>query len=68
MNHIAQNQLRLANDRIADRIRDAADARLARAIVAPSGRRSVRRSVGHRIIRFGERLAAESQFSPARSR
>ena len=67
MQHIAQNQLRLANDRIADRVRDASHVRLA-ASARPAGGRSVRRSVGHRIIRIGARLAAEPHLQPARFR
>ncbi len=67
MQHIAQNQLRLANDRIADRVRDASQVRLARS-ARPAGGRSVRRSVGHQIIRIGARLAAEPHLEPARFR
>ena len=67
MQSSAQYQLRLANNRIADRVRDAADARLA-ASARPAGRRSVRRSIGHQIIRIGARLAAEPHLQPARFR
>ena len=63
MNSHAQVQLRLANERIAQRIQDAQHARLAAAV----GRPSMRRSIGHSIIRIGERLAAEPHFQPARN-
>ena len=67
MQENAQIQLRLVNDRIATRIREASDARLiASRTSVPT--RSVRRTVGHSIIRIGERLAAEPHFQPARPR
>jgi hypothetical protein len=56
--------LLLANDRIRSRVIDAANERLAHAADRPS----FRRSVGHQIIRIGERLAAEPHLQPARSR
>jgi hypothetical protein len=58
MNHV-EMQLRLANERIAHAIRTADHERLAQP------RPSLRRSVGHSIIRIGERLAAEPSLRPA---
>jgi len=67
MQENAQIQLRLANDRIATRIREASVARvIASRATVPT--RSVRRTVGHSIIRIGERLAAEPHLQPARPR
>jgi len=58
-------QLRLANDRIRERIDEASRARL----VARDERPSLRRSVGQSMIRLGERLAAEpSPLRPAQQR
>jgi hypothetical protein len=58
-------QLRLANDRIRERIDQASRARL----VAPDERPSLRRSIGQSMIRLGERLAAEpSPLRPAQQR
>jgi 50S ribosomal subunit-associated GTPase HflX len=58
-------QLRLANDRIRERIDEASRARLA----VRDERPSLRRSVGHSMIRIGERLAAEpSPLRPAQLR
>jgi len=63
MQHDAHSRLRLAHDRIARRIAEAADDRRATA-----NRPSIRRSVGRSFIRIGERLAAEPHLQPARSR
>ncbi len=68
MGNFARYQLRLANERIADRIREAADARHAADARPGADRHSFRRSIGHGIIRIGERLAEEPHFQPARSR
>ncbi len=58
-------QLRLANDRIRERIDEASRARLA----GRGERSSLRRSVGNSMIRLGERLAAEpSPLRPAQLR
>jgi hypothetical protein len=58
-------QLRLANDRIRERIDEASRARLA----GRDKRSSLRRSVGNSMIRIGERLAAEpSPLRPAQLR
>jgi hypothetical protein len=56
-------QLRLANIRIQERINEASRARLA----GRAERSSLRRSVGHSMIRIGRRLAAEP-LRPARQR
>ncbi len=64
MKGYSEIRLLLANDRIRSEIVAAANARLA----PTADRSSVRRSVGHQIIRIGERLAAESHLQPARSR
>ena len=64
MNHYSEIQLLLANEVIRSRVLDAAHARLAR----PQIRYSIRRQVGHQIIRIGERLAEDPAFQPARSR
>jgi len=66
MKNYSELQLLLANDRIRSRVITAANARLARPVAEP--RTSIRRSVGHQIIRIGERLAEEPHFQPARSR
>jgi hypothetical protein len=58
-----QSQLRLVHALIAARLQEAEGQRL-----ADQRRSSVRRSVGHMIIRIGERLAAEPPLQPARSR
>ena len=57
-------QLLLANDRIRDRVLDAARAHLAQPEIRPS----IRRSLGHQIIRIGERLAEDPHLQPARFR
>ena len=59
----ANYTLQLSKERIERDIQHAADSR--RAARSDS---SIRRSVGHRIIRFGERLAAEPSLELARSR
>jgi hypothetical protein len=65
MHGYGQVQLRLANDRIRERIDEASRARLA----GRDERSSFRRSVGNSMIRIGERLAAEpSPFRPAQLR
>jgi hypothetical protein len=61
-NH-ARYTLQLSQERIERDIQHAADTRRAARSEA-----SLRRSVGHRIIRFGERLAAEPSLELARSR
>jgi hypothetical protein len=64
-----QYQLRLANDRIAERLREATEARLAaRSEPVDSNRPTIRRSIGQSMIRIGERLAAEPPLQSARSR
>ncbi len=60
----AQDRLRLSQERIERDIVHAADSRRA----AAHSDSSIRRTVGHRIIRFGERLAAEPSLELARSR
>jgi len=64
MKSYSEIQLLLANDRIRSRVIAAANARLAE----PQARPSIRRSVGHQIIRIGERLAEDPHLQPARSR
>lgn len=64
MKSYSEIQLLLANDRIRSRVVAAADARLAPREIRPS----FRRSVGHQIIRIGERLAEDSHLQPVRSR
>ncbi len=68
MNQAAEQQLWLARDRIADRIRAASNARLADGATPVASGHRFRRSIGHRIIRIGERVAAGSHLQPARSR
>ena len=63
----AQLRLRLANERIARGHRHAAEARLAEE-ARRRHRRSLRHAVAVRLIRAGERLAAEPTLAPARSR
>jgi hypothetical protein len=64
-----QHQLRLANDRIAERLREATEARLAAGSEpVDANRPTIRRSIGQSMIRIGERLAAEPQLQSARSR
>ncbi len=64
MKSYGEIQLLLVNDRIRSAVLAAADARLVQPQVHPS----LRRSVGHQIIRIGERLAEEQHVQPARSR
>jgi hypothetical protein len=65
MEYNARIRLDLANDQIRRRIDEAAQARLRPARSSPS----FRQSLGHSIIRIGERLAAEpSSFRPAQLR
>ena len=64
MKSYSEIQLLLANDRIRSRVITAANERLAH----PANRIPFRRSVGHQIIRIGERLAAERHLQPVRSR
>ena len=64
MKNHGEIQLLLANAEIQARILAAANARLGE----PGIRPSFRRSVGHQIIRIGERLAADPHLEPARSR
>jgi hypothetical protein len=49
-------------------IQAANDARLAADARPPSLPGTLRRAIGHSIIRIGTRLAADSPFEPARSR
>ena len=57
-------QLLLANERIRERVLEAAHARLAE----PESQPSFRRQLGHQIIRIGERLAEDPHLQPARFR
>jgi hypothetical protein len=66
MKNHSELRLLLANDRIRSQAIAAANERLARPVAEP--RTTFRRSVGHQIIRFGERLAEEPHLQPARSR
>ena len=59
----AQYTLQLSQERIQRDIEHAANSRR-----AARSETSIRRTVGHRIIRFGERLAAEPSLELARSR
>ena len=63
MQMFAEYQLRLVNERHADEIRQAAQARL---FARPS--QSIRQAVGQSIVRIGERLAGEPSLELARSR
>lgn len=63
MQNYAQHRLQLSQERIERDIQHAADSRR-----AAHSETSIRRSLGHRIIRFGERLAAEPSLELARSR
>lgn len=63
----AQLRLRAVNERIARDHRFAADARLAEQ-ARRRHRRSLRQAVAIRLIRAGERLAAEPTLTPVRSR
>jgi hypothetical protein len=63
MNAYADHRLRLANERISERLHAASIARLVQS--QPS---TIRRSIGHSIIRIGERLAAEPNLRPVQSR
>jgi hypothetical protein len=56
-------QLRLIHALIAARLQEADNQRLMR-----RPRPGFRRSIGHSMIRIGERLAAEPPLQPARSR
>jgi hypothetical protein len=61
----AEIRLQIAQSYREEAIRAAARERQIAA--ASSGRSSIRRSIGFSIIRIGERLAAESSLSSARS-
>ena len=63
----AVSRLRLVNERHARDRRQAAEARLAEQ-ARRRHRRSLRHAVAVRLIRAGERLAAEPTLVPARSR
>ena len=63
MQNHAHYTLQIAQERIERDIAHAADTRR-----AAHSDTSIRRVVGHRIIRFGERLAAEPSLELARSR
>jgi hypothetical protein len=62
-----QLRLRLANERIAQEHRHAAQSRLALAM-RDRHRLTLRRRLGRSIIRIGERLASERAFEAARAR
>ena len=64
MQNHARYTLQLSQERIERDIQHAADTRRA----AARSDSSIRRTVGHRIIRFGERLAAEPSLELVRSR
>jgi hypothetical protein len=63
MHSNAQYTLQLSQERIQRDNEHAANSRR-----AARSETSIRRTVGHRIIRFGERLAAEPSLELARSR
>jgi len=63
MQNHARYTLQLSQERIERDIQHAADSRL-----AARSQASIRRTVGHRIIEIGARLAAEPSFKSARSR
>jgi hypothetical protein len=63
MMFVFDSQRRLADERIASLMKQAAIERL-----DLPDRPSIRRSVGNSIIRIGERLAAEPPMQPARFR
>ena len=65
MQQQAEIRLQIAQSYREEAIRAAARERQIAA--ASSGRSSIRRSIGFSIIRIGERLAAESALSSARS-
>jgi hypothetical protein len=59
----------LADERIAERLREACNARrVASSHTIDQGRLTLRRSIGHSMIKLGERLAAEPPLQSARSR
>jgi hypothetical protein len=64
MEFAQQNRLLIARDLRSRQIRAAADERLS----ARDASLSVRRAVGHSLVRFGRWLAAEPSLKPARSR
>jgi hypothetical protein len=69
MNNFYPDRLLVANDLIADRLREACIARLvATSRAVEQGRPNLRRSIGQSMIRIGERLAAEPPLQSARSR
>ena len=69
MTNFYPDRLLVANDLIADRLREACIARLAAASHEFAPRRpNLRRSIGQSMIRIGERLAAEPALQSARSR
>ena len=61
-------QLRLAQERRAEEMRAAEDARLIAFATRSVPRQPLRRVLGKRIIAIGSRLAADPALEPARSR
>ena len=61
-------RLRLAQERRAEEIQVAQNARLAALATSSAPRQPIRRALGNRIIAIGTRLAADPAFEPARSR
>ena len=59
---------RLHERRVDDLRRESESRRIHRQHSLPAGRRSVRRSVGHSLVRLGSRLAADPPMTPVRSR
>jgi hypothetical protein len=67
MKALVDSQLQYAQDRYANDLRAAANARLVGRSPRPE-RQSVRRALGRRIVAIGARVAAEPSIQPARSR
>ncbi|HTC85888.1 MAG TPA: hypothetical protein VK656_04250 [Candidatus Acidoferrum sp.] len=61
-------RLRLAQERRAEDIKAADDARLLSAVSQTTPRQPLRRAIGNRIIAIGTRLAEEQTLEPARTR
>jgi hypothetical protein len=63
----AEMRIQIARSYRAEQIREAAQERRIESAPRRRQARSIRRSIGYSIIRIGERMAAESPVSSARS-
>ena len=67
MNSQADIRMRIARSHRAEQIHQAAQERRIASAARSRQSQSIRRSIGYSMIRIGERMAAESSMSSARS-